>query len=126
MAGPVEHCNGRRGEIRVGKIADSNGYVFRKALALPVYCGAACRTEMKGHRVATVSCPRPIRGPTGGGDLLAAEKRSVTDHAASTALALQAIAHGDARWFAVDSKVKLAAAAGGASGGHGLAPVLSI
>ena len=46
---------------------------------------------MKGHRVATVSCPRPIRGPTGDGDLLAAEKRSVTDHGASTALALQAM-----------------------------------
>jgi hypothetical protein len=95
-------------------------------LALPVYGGAACRTEMKGHRVTAVGCPRPIRGPTGDGDLLAAEKRSVADHSAGTALALQAVAHGDARWFALDSKVKLAAAAGGASGGHGLAPWLSI
>jgi hypothetical protein len=81
---------------------------------------------MKGHRVATVSCPRPIRGPTGDGDLLAPEKRSVTDHGASTTLALQAIAHGDARWFALDCKVELAAAAGGASDGHGLALVLWI
>jgi hypothetical protein len=32
------------------------------------------------------------------------------------------VTHGDARWFAFDSEVKLAAAAGGASGGHCLAP----
>jgi hypothetical protein len=29
------------------------------------------------------------------------------------------VAHGDARWLALDRKVKLPAAAGGASGGHG-------
>ena len=81
---------------------------------------------MKGHRVAAVGCPRPIRGPAADGDLLAAEKRSVTDHGAGTALTLQAVAHGDARWFALGSKVKLAAAASGASGGHGLTPVLSV
>jgi hypothetical protein len=36
------------------------------------------------------------------------------------------VAHGDARWFALNRKVKLPAAAGGASGGHGSAPWLSI
>ncbi len=72
---------------------------------------------MIGHRVTAVGCPRPIRGRTFDDDLLATEKRSVADHSASTALALQAVAHhADARWFALDSKVKLAGAAGGASG----------
>jgi hypothetical protein len=69
---------------------------------------------MKGHSVPAVSCPRPICSPTGDRDLLPAEKRSVTNDGAGTALTLQAIAHGDTRWFALDSKVKLAAAAGGA------------
>ena len=55
-------------------------------------------------------------------DLLAAEARLVADHAAGASLALQAVAHGDARWFALNGKVKLAAAAGGASGGHGSVP----
>src|SRR5262249_3212500 len=56
----------------------------------------------------------------------AAEARLVADRGASASLALQAVAHGDARWFALNRKVKLPATAGGASGGHGLAPWLSI
>jgi hypothetical protein len=35
------------------------------------------------------------------------------------------VAHGDARWLALDRKIKLPAAAGGASGGHRSAPWLS-
>jgi hypothetical protein len=46
-------------------------------------------------------------------------------HGAGAALALQAVADGDARWFALNRKVKLPVAAGGASG-HGSAPWLSI
>ena len=38
--------------------------------------------------------------------------------AAGAALALQTVAHGNARWFALNRKVKLPAAAGGVSG-HG-------
>src|SRR5262245_60355852 len=88
--------------------------------------GAACRTEMKGQRVAAFGCPHPRRRLTGEGDLLAAEARLVADRGASAALAFQAVAHGDARWFALDRKVKLPATAGGASGGHGPAPWLWI
>src|SRR5262249_30917087 len=102
------------------------GDVSRKAFALPVDGGAACRTEMKGQRIATFGCPHPRRRLTGEGDLLAAEARLVADRGASAALALQAVAHGDARWFALNRKMKLPATAGGASGGHGLAPWLSI
>ena len=51
------HCDGRRGEIRVGEVANGNGDVPRKAFALPVDGGAACRTEMKGQRVAAFGCP---------------------------------------------------------------------
>src|SRR6266853_2023961 len=122
----LPHRDGRRGEIRVGEVADGNGDVSRKGFALPVDGGAACRTEMKGERVAAFGCPHPRRSLTGEGDLLAAEARLVADHGAGAALALQAVAHGDARWFAINRKMKLPAAAGGASGDHGSAPWQSI
>src|SRR6185369_5235193 len=48
--------DGRRREIRIGEIADANGNVSRKALALPVNCGTANRAKMKGQRVA--ACPQ--------------------------------------------------------------------
>ena len=73
---------------------------------------------MKGQRVATFGCSHPHRSLAGEGDLLPAEARLVADHGASAPLALQAVAHRNARWFALNCKVKLAAAAGGASG-HG-------
>jgi hypothetical protein len=81
---------------------------------------------MKGQRVAAFGCPHPCRSLTSEGDLLAAEARLVADHGTGAALALQAVAHGGARWFALNRKVKLAAAAGRTSGGHGSAPWLSI
>src|SRR6266568_5068923 len=92
----------RRGEIRIGEAADGNGDVSRKAFAFPVDSGAACRTEMKGQRVAAFGCPHPRRSLAGEGDLLPAEARLVADHGAGAALALQAVAHGDARWFALN------------------------
>ena len=110
------------GKFGVGEVADGNGDVSRKAFALPVDGGAACRTEMEGQRVATFGCPHPRRRLTSEGDLLAAEAHLVADRGASAALALQAVAHGDARWFALNRKAKLPATAGGVSGGHGLAP----
>ena len=64
--------------------------------------------------------PRKVRFPES-----SPEPRLVADRSASAALALQAVAHGDARWFALNRKVKLPAAAGGASG-HGSAPWLSV
>src|SRR5437016_5623038 len=81
---------------------------------------------MKGQRLAAFGCSHPRRSLTDEGDLLAAETRLVADHGAGAALALQAVAHGDARWFALNRKMKLPAAADGASGGHGSAPWLSI
>src|SRR5260370_2977815 len=77
------------------------------------------RTELKGQRVAAFGCPHPRRSLTGEANLLAAKARLVADHGAGAALALQAVTHGDARWFALNRKVKLPAAAGGASSGHG-------
>jgi len=74
---------------------------------------------MKGQYVAAFGSPHPRRSLTGEGDLLATEARLVADHTPGATLALQAVAHGDARWLALDRKVKLPAAAGGASGGHG-------
>jgi hypothetical protein len=55
---------------------------------------------------------------TGEGDLLAVEARLVADHGTSAALTLQAVAHGDARWFALNLKTELPATAGGTSGHH--------
>src|SRR5215471_15311319 len=81
---------------------------------------------MKGQRVAAFGCSHPRRGFTGESDLLTREARLIADDSAGAALALQAVAHGDARWFALNRKVKLPATAGGASGGHRPAPWLSI
>ena len=118
----LPHGNGRRGEIRVREVADGNGEQFGKAFVLPVHGGAAGRTEMKGQRVAAFGFARPRRSLAGDRDLLAAEARLVAEHGAGAALALQAVAHGDARRVALDRQVKLPAAAGGVSGGHGSAP----
>jgi hypothetical protein len=46
---------------------------------------------------------------TGEGDLLAVEARLVADHGTSAALTLQAVAHGDAQWFALNLKTELPA-----------------
>jgi putative ABC transport system substrate-binding protein len=58
---------------------------------------------MKCQRIAAFGCPHPRRSLTGEGDLLAAEARLVAHHGARAALALQAVAHGDARWFALNA-----------------------
>ena len=78
---------------------------------------------MKGQRVAAFGCPHPRRSLSGEGDLFAVEARLVADHSARAALTRQAAAHGDARWFALDCKVKLSAAAGRVSGGHEVSSV---
>jgi hypothetical protein len=57
---------------------------------------------MKGQRVSAFSCPPPTRSPTGERDLLSAKARLIADHGAGATLALQAVAHGDARWFALN------------------------
>src|SRR5262249_26165619 len=126
VAALLPHRDGWRGEIRVREVADGNSDVSGKAFVLPVDGGAACRAEIKGKRVAAFGCPHPRRSFTGGGDLLTGEARLVADHGAGAALALLAVAHGDARWFALNRKVKLPATAGGVSDGHGSAPWLSI
>jgi ABC transporter substrate binding protein len=81
---------------------------------------------VKGQGVAAFGCPHPCRSLTGEGDLLAAEACLVANHGSDAALALQAVTHGDARWFALNRKAKLSAVAGGVSGRHGPAPWLSI
>jgi hypothetical protein len=81
---------------------------------------------MKGHRVAAFGCPHPRRGITGDGDLLAGQACLIAYHGAGAALARQTVTHGDAGWFTLNRKVKLPAAAGGVSGGHGSAPRLSM
>jgi hypothetical protein len=78
---------------------------------------------MKRQRVAAFGFPPPRRSLTAEGDLLAVEARLVADHGAGAALALQAVAHGDARWFTFNRNVELPATAGGASGGHGFGSV---
>ena len=89
----LPHRDGRRGEIRVGEVADGNSDISEKAFVLPVNGGTACRAEMKGQHVAAFGCPYPRRRFTGDGDLLAGEARLVADHGAGAPLALQAVAH---------------------------------
>jgi hypothetical protein len=68
---------------------------------------------MIGHRVAAFGCSGPRRSLAGKGNLFEAEARLVANNGASAALALQVVAHRDARRFALNCKVKLPAAAGG-------------
>jgi hypothetical protein len=112
-----DECRRRAEEakMRVGEVADGDGDVPGKTLILPIDGRAACRTKMKGHDVAAFSRPSPSRGLTAKGDLLKLKARLIADHSSSTALALQAVAHSDARWFALNREVKLSTATGGAS-----------
>jgi len=80
---------------------------------------------MKSQCVATFRDSHPRRSLAGESDLLTAKAGLVADDGARATLALQAMAHGYARWFALNRKVKLAAAACGAPSGHKSAPWLS-
>jgi hypothetical protein len=73
---------------------------------------------MKGQPVAAFGYPHPCCGATSEVDLLAAKARLIADHGSSAALALQAVTHRDARWFAFNRQLKLPTTAGGATGGH--------
>jgi hypothetical protein len=81
---------------------------------------------MKGHGVAAFGRPRLGHAFTAKGDMLEPKARLVADYGPGAALALQAVAHGDARWFAVNCQMKLATIADGASRSHRSAPCLSI
>jgi len=105
------------------EVAYRNGEHSGKAFVLPVHGGAAGRTEVESQRVVAFGRPLPRRRFAAEGDLLAAEPRLVADDGAGAALALQAMTHRDARWFALDREVKLPATAGGASGRHGVGSV---
>src|SRR5215831_11140007 len=117
--------DGRRREIRIGEVTCGNGDNSRKAFVLPIDSGAAGWTEIESQCVAAFCRPLPRRRFAIEGDLLAAEPRLVADNGAGAALALQAMAHGDARWFALDCEVKLPATAGGASGRHGVGSLVN-
>jgi hypothetical protein len=101
------------------------GDMPRKTIILPEDRRTARRTKMIGQCVAAFGRPRPCRSLTGKGDLLQAKARLVADHRPSSALALQAVAHSDARWFALNREVNLPAAAGGTTG-HWSSPRSSI
>ena len=81
---------------------------------------------MKGQRVAAFGFTLPRRRLTGKRDLLPPKTRLVADHGTGTALTLQAMAHRNAGWFALNRKVELPATTGGAARGHCFAPMLSI
>jgi hypothetical protein len=112
MARLLPHRHSRGGETRVGEVTDGNADESRKACILEDR-GTACRTEMEGHGVAAIGRPLPRAGFAGDGDLVIAVARLVADHGAGASLARQAVAHGVARGFAFDRKMKLSAAAGG-------------
>src|SRR5262249_56257040 len=48
------------GKFGSAKAADGNGDISRKAFALPVDGGAACRTEMKSYAVPAFGSPHPL------------------------------------------------------------------
>jgi hypothetical protein len=80
---------------------------------------------MKGQCVSAFGWPRPRRTFTGERDLLAAETRLVADRGAGATLAFKAVAHGYARWLALNREVKLPAVTGGVTYCHGLVPWLT-
>jgi len=110
--------DGRRWKIGIGEGADGHGNQIGKAGVLPIERGAAHRAEAISKHVPALGRARPLARLTGNGDLVPAKPRLVADHGAGAALALQAVAHGDARGFPLDGDVQLAAAAGGVTGGH--------
>jgi len=120
----LPHRDGWRGEIRVSEVADGNSDISGKAFVLPVNGRTTCRAEMKSQHVATLGYSNPRRSFTGDGDLFAGKACLVADHGPRAALALQAVTHRDARWFALNREVKLPAGTGGASC-HKSAPWLS-
>ena len=122
----LPHRDGRRREIRVREVAYGNGDNVRKAFVLPVDSGTAGRTEIESQRVAAFGRPLPRCRVAIEGDLLAAEPRLVADDGAGAALALPAMAHGDARWFALNRELKLPATAGGVSGSHDIGSVAAL
>src|SRR5215470_9200855 len=125
VAGLFPNRDRGRGKTRICEVADGDGNVTGKALALHIYGGAAGRAEVEGDRVAALGGARPGSGFSGEINLLAAEDRLVADDGAGATLALQTVTHRDARGLALDGEVELAAAAGGVPGGHGVAPVSS-
>ena len=82
---PYRDCRRRKTWVR--EVADSNGYLSRKAVVLPVQGGVACRTKMVGHRVAAFGGPHPLRRFTGECNLVEPKARLIADHGTSTALA---------------------------------------
>jgi hypothetical protein len=80
---------------------------------------------VKSQRVAAFGRPRPPRFLAGEGDLLSTKACLIAERGTGAALALQAVAHGNPGWLALDGQVKLPATASGAAVGHGL-PRLSI
>jgi hypothetical protein len=73
---------------------------------------------MESQRVAALSRSHPRRSLSGEGDLLAAESRLIAHYGAGAPLALKALAHRNPRWFTINRKVKLPAAACGTPDGH--------
>ncbi len=67
---------------------------------------------MKGHPVAALGCPHPCCRVTSDVDLFAGKARLIADHGSGAALALQAVTHRDARWFAFNCQLKLPTASG--------------
>ncbi len=114
----LPHRDGRRREIRVGEVADGNNDISRKTFAFPIDGGSAGRAEVKGHDTPAFGRPLPRCRLASEDDLIGPKARLVADDGAGTALASQAVAHGDTRWFTFDRKVKLPAAAGGVSDSH--------
>lgn len=114
----LPHRNAGGGEAGIGEGADGYSDVPRKAFALPVDRGTAYRTEREGQRFAAFGAPLPHRSLTGEGDLIAAESGLVADDGSCAPLALQTVAHRDARWFALNRKIELPATAGRVSDAH--------
>ena len=114
------HAGARQLSAHDVATSDSEDACF--AIGDPVDGRSAGRAEVIGHDAATVGCPLPYCRFAGDGDLIGSEPCLIADDRAGAALAGEAVAHGDTRWFAFDRQVKLPATAGGVSGTHGSNP----
>jgi hypothetical protein len=61
VAGLLPNRDRGRGKTRICEVADGDGNVTGKALALHVYRGAAGRAEVEGDRVAVLGRARPAK-----------------------------------------------------------------
>jgi len=109
-----------RGKFRVGEGPDRDADQMRHPLRLPEHACAAAVTEVEGNRhPASRASGESSRDASGAPHPRAIVERGDTESAPGAALAIGAVAHGNARRLALTDESKRTASAGGVARFHG-------